>query len=41
MSTESIQIDSSVITSLRNKRDELIKEKSEVLVFSLLSPLIP
>ncbi|KAM7454630.1 hypothetical protein BLSTO_04611 [Blastocystis sp. subtype 1] len=31
MSTESIQIDNSVITSLRNKRDELMKEKNDVL----------
>lgn len=40
MSTESIQIDNSVITSLRNKRDELMKEKNDVLVFSLSSPLM-
>ena len=40
MSTESIQIDNSVITSLRNKRDELMKEKNDVLVFSLPSPLM-
>ena len=40
MSTESIQIDNSVITSLRNKKDELMKEKNDVLVFSLPSPLI-
>ena len=41
MSSEPIQIDSTVISSLRKQREELMSKRNETLVFSPESPLIP
>ena len=41
MSSEPIQIDSTVISSLRKQREEVMSKRNETLVFSPGPPLIP